>query len=144
VLTNSQDLLEGVLAVFRAHILASKITLLVQIRCSRALSVHPGEIRQVFSNLIANALDAIGPRPGQLRVRCFETYNYRTQSHGVRFAFSDSGTGIPNEVYPRIFDAFYTTKELKGSGVGLWLSSEVIGKHKGTIRVPFPEQSRSQ
>jgi signal transduction histidine kinase len=99
------------------------------------LQVNPGEIRQVFGNLISNALDAIGDRGGRLLVRCFESSDRRTGAKGVRFAFSDSGDGMPKTVIPKIFEAFYTTKEAKGSGIGLWLSAEIVGKHHGKIRL---------
>lgn len=135
VLTNADELLNGVLAMFRAQLLVSGVELISETRCSRPLRIHPGEIRQVFSNLIANGLDAIGTEGGRLRVRCVEATDHRTQAKGVRFIFSDSGQGIPAHVYPKIFEAFYTTKNLKGSGIGLWLSAEVVGKHKGYIRV---------
>lgn len=135
VITGSDELLHGVLAMFRAQMLINKVQLDVRNFCACPLRVHPGEIRQVFSNLVANALDAIGTSGGRLVVRCFQTIDPRTQVKGVRFLFSDSGAGIPAAVYPHIFEPFYTTKDQKGSGIGLWLSAEVVGKHKGTIRV---------
>ncbi len=68
-------------------------------------------------------------------MHCFDTTDQRTQCRGVRIVLSDSGAGIPTSEHSHIFDAFYTTKELKGSGIGLWLTSEVIAKHKGYIRM---------
>ena len=91
-------------------------------------------MRQAFSNLVSNALDAIGEHGGTLFIRCIDTTDSRTLRKGVRFVFSDSGSGIPDDTLPHIFDAFYTTKGLKGSGIGLWLTSEVIAKHRGRIR----------
>ena len=111
------------------------IELVTSMRSSRPLNVHPGEIRQVFSNLISNALDAIGSIGGRLQVRCIDAKDHRSQMSGVRFLFSDSGVGISDDAYPKIFEAFYSTKNSRGSGVGLWLSAEVIGKHQGNIRV---------
>ncbi|MGA7155349.1 MAG: response regulator [Acidobacteriaceae bacterium] len=140
ILTPSDELLDGAVAMFRAQSQIAGVELISRIRCTRQLKVHPGEIRQVFSNLIANGIDAIGTGGGKLRVTCFETTDQRTQRKGVRFLFSDSGSGIPAEVFPKIFDAFYTTKDARGSGIGLWLSAEVIGKHKGKISV----RSRTQ
>jgi two-component system, NtrC family, sensor kinase len=133
--TRANELLESSLAMFQTPIAERGIELTTEIRSSKKLNVHPGEIRQVFSNLVSNALDAIALGGGKLQVRCFDARDYRSQTTGVRFIFSDSGTGISDEVYPKIFEAFYTTKNSKGSGVGLWLSAEVIGKHQGNIRV---------
>ena len=135
VSANSGDLLDGTLAMFRSQMLSNKIEVVADIRCNRLLKVYPGEIRQVFGNFISNAVDAMRGVGGRLVARCVESSDQRTGAKGVRFLFSDSGTGIPQHVVPRIFNAFYTTKETNGSGIGLWLSAEVIKKHGGTVRV---------
>jgi two-component system NtrC family sensor kinase len=142
VLVKSGELIDGVLTMFRAQVLGSKIDVVSETDCTHPLEVHPGEIRQVFGNLISNGLDAIGKEGGHLVVRCFESSNMITGAKGVRFVFSDSGVGIPNNVIPQIFDAFYTTKGKSGSGIGLWLSAEVIEKHGGTIRLRTRTQGR--
>ena len=129
------ELIDGALAIFRTRALEQNIVFLESVRCTRSLSLHSGEIRQVFSNLISNGLDAIGENGGTFRVKCVHGSDPRNQQKGVYFLFSDSGSGIPREILPKIFEAFFTTKDLKGSGIGLWLSAEVIGKHGGTIRV---------
>ena len=54
---------------------------------------------------------------------------------GVRVVVADTGTGMDPAVRRRIFDAFFTTKESTGTGLGLWISSEIIAKHQGTVRV---------
>lgn len=136
----ADEIVSGVLAMFRARMLSSGIELNTRLDCSKLIEVHPGEIRQAFGNLIANALDAIGGGGGTLRVRCFGAVDQVTSRKGVRFVFSDSGAGIPEQVLPHIFGAFYTTKDMQGSGVGLWLTSEVVTKHGGRIRV----RSRSE
>ncbi|GAC1416182.1 MAG: response regulator [Acidobacteriaceae bacterium] len=135
LLTKADELLDGVIAMFRAQMLLGAVRLDYISKCRRLLNVHPGEIRQVFTNLISNGLDAIAPLPGKLRIRCADATDQITSRRGVRFVFSDTGSGIAADVYPRIFDAFYTTKELKGSGIGLWLSAELIAKHTGRISV---------
>lgn len=135
IVTRADEILDGVLAIFRAHIMANKVTLDAHLNCSSEIFVHPGELRQVFSNLISNALDAIGQDGGTLRVRCFNTIDRRSGRKGIRFFFSDSGLGVQEDFLPNIFDPFFTTKGLKGSGVGLWLSAEILAKHDGYIRV---------
>lgn len=135
VQTRSDELLDAVLAMFRAQLLLSRVELLARVRCTQGVSVHPGEIRQVFSNLLSNGLDAVGSEGGQLRVRCSESTEEKTRRKGVRFTFSDTGPGIPANVLPKVFEAFYTTKESKGSGIGLWLSAEIVARHHGSIRV---------
>jgi signal transduction histidine kinase len=135
IVTRADEILDGVLAIFRAHMMSNKVVLDVHLNCSSEIFVHPGELRQVFSNLISNAVDAIGEDGGTLRVRCFNTIDQRSGRKGIRFFFSDSGLGVPEDQLPDIFDAFFTTKGLKGSGVGLWLSAEILSRHDGYIRV---------
>lgn len=131
----ANDMIESVLAMFRAPLSANRVTLSKQLTSTRLIGVQPGEMRQSLGNLIANAIDATGPSGGRLIVRCFDATDQRTQRPGVRIVLSDNGTGIPLPARRQIFDAFYTTKELKGSGIGLWLTSEVVAKHKGHIRL---------
>jgi two-component system, NtrC family, sensor kinase len=135
IVTPANEILEGVLAIFRAHIMANKVSLDARLKSSTKVFVLPGELRQVFSNLVTNALDAMGKDGGILRVRCFNTIDLQSQRKGIRFLFSDSGTGIQDSLVARIFEAFFTTKGLKGSGVGLWLSAEILDKHHGKIRL---------
>ena len=136
VLTRADEVLESVLALFRTMILHGRVELETKAACSYDLMLHPGEIRQVLSNIISNALDAMDSTPGsRLLARCIPSTEQGTGRPGVRFVFSDNGPGIPEEILPRIFEAFYTTKDSKGSGVGLWLSAEVVGKHRGSVRV---------
>jgi signal transduction histidine kinase len=68
-------------------------------------------------------------------VGCFDSTDILSGRRGVRFVFGDSGCGIAEENLRRIFDAFFTTKELRGSGIGLWLTKEIVAKHNGRIRV---------
>ena len=136
------EMIDGVLAMFRAPILTNRVKMMKRLESSRLISVQPGEMRQAFGNLLANALDAMGTSGGALIVHCLDVTDQRSQRKGVRVIFSDSGAGIPKSAYAHIFDAFYTTKELKGSGIGLWLTSEVIAKHKGYIRVRSRTEGR--
>ena len=133
-LTSASEIAEGVIAMFSSGMQLRRTVLKLRLDCTEKILVHPGEIRQVLSNLISNALDAVGDSGGTLQMRCISSVHVISGTRGIRFIISDSGTGIPPHALPRIFEAFYTTKEDKGSGIGLWLSSEVIEKHKGYIR----------
>lgn len=135
IVTRADEILEGVLAIFRAHIMANKVKLDVNLKCSAQIFARPGELRQVFTNLITNALDAMGQDGGTLRVRCFDTLDWKSKRKGIRVILSDSGSGINENVVANVFEAFFTTKGLKGSGVGLWLSAEILAKHNGRIRL---------
>ncbi|SMD39039.1 Tetratricopeptide repeat-containing protein [Reichenbachiella faecimaris] len=97
---------------------------LPQIQC------FPGQLNQVFVNLINNAIDAIDEN-GEIKIR---TINLDDSSIEIRI--SDNGTGMPEDVKAKIFDPFFTTKEIgKGTGLGLSISHGIIEKHRGTIRV---------
>jgi PAS domain S-box-containing protein len=94
----------------------------------------PGELRQVFSNLIVNAIDAM-PTGGKLRIRVHEGSDRRANRRGVRLVVSDTGVGIPRDKLGRLFEPFFTTKGEKGTGLGLWVSRDIINKHDGTIQI---------
>jgi PAS domain S-box-containing protein len=90
-----------------------------------------GELRQVFENLIENAIEAT-PRDGRIQVRV-RTRGGRTTQR-VIVSVCDTGVGISRSLMKKIFDPFFTTKHDTGSGLGLWVSREILHKHGGTIR----------
>jgi len=101
-----------------------------------------GELRQLFSNLIINALDALndGGRLTLHVARCREWSNdndrgTEARRTGVRVTIADSGSGIQQSDLTRIFEPFYSTKGDSGTGLGLWLSHGIVQKHEGSIRV---------
>jgi PAS domain S-box-containing protein len=94
-----------------------------------------GEIRQVIANLVGNAIDA-SRAGGKLRVRTRRSRLWSAQEKtGVRVTVADTGSGMPAEVRQRIFEPFFTTKDATGTGLGLWVSLEIIEKHKGRVAV---------
>ena len=128
-------ILDSSVALFSKQMAESGVHLFTRSGTPWVVLVHPGEIRQVFSNLMSNGLDAMGTGSGELRVRCFPSTREPDGVRGVRVLFSDTGCGIPDDVLPHIFEPFYTTKQSRGSGIGLWLSKDVLGKHRGSMRV---------
>lgn len=92
-----------------------------------------GDVRQVLNNLIGNALDAM-KTGGQLTVRTREATRGSNGKKGVLFTMADTGDGIAPEDMPHLFDAFYTTKGIHGTGLGLWISCRIVHKHRGYIR----------
>jgi PAS domain S-box-containing protein len=94
-----------------------------------------GELRQLFSNLIVNATDAM-QEGGCLRLRVGAAREWSGDHRpGVRVIFADNGSGILPEDRARVFEPFYTTKKDSGTGLGLWLSEGIVRKHGGQIRV---------
>jgi PAS domain S-box-containing protein len=98
-----------------------------------------GELRQLFSNLILNALDALD-EGGRLtlhvaRSRDWSSHGIGARRTGVRITIADNGSGIRDADQSRIFEPFYSTKGDAGTGLGLWLSHGIVQKHEGSIRV---------
>ena len=86
-----------------------------------------GEILQVLSNVFLNALDALPEQDAKFRLRIC------TVGKRVHMAISDNGQGIPTALRASLFKPYATGKS-KGTGMGLWLSKEIMDKHNGTIR----------
>ena len=99
------------------------------------LKAVKGEVRQVISNLLVNALDAMS-EGGKLCVET-EQVGTGTASPGtdVLFRVIDDGTGIKPETMARVFEPFFTTKQGTGTGLGLWVTETIVTKHGGTIEV---------
>lgn len=105
--------------------------------CDPDLTIHAvqGEIRQVLANLISNAIDACPPG-GKVRVQAHRTLDWNDSMRpGVRILVADSGAGIDKQALSHIFEPFFSTKKDVGTGLGLWVSREIIRKHGGSIRV---------
>ncbi len=113
----------------------SRVSLHVNIKTEQKAFGNPGELRQVLSNLLANSLDAC--REGDsICVRVRAAVSPRdSASRGVRIAVADTGCGIRPEYMERIFEPFFTTKKDTGTGLGLWVSRELIEKHGGSLNV---------
>jgi signal transduction histidine kinase len=95
-----------------------------EVRC------YPGQLNQVFLNLLMNACDALEDTGGTIRI------SSERSDLGVRLEFADDGPGIPMHVQSRIFDPFFTTKEVgKGTGLGLSLSHGIVERHGGRFLV---------
>lgn len=141
---NLAKLLDGVLLLYENKIRASKIRVERHYDCVGEVPGFPAELRQVFTNLIVNAVQAMATGGG-LRLHIRPTRAFGAQGlDGVVVSLLDTGTGIPKDVRKRIFDPFFSTKGEKGSGVGLWVSRGIIERHQGRIRVhsdPRPGRS---
>lgn len=128
------DLVASVLELYAPKIRQSHVEVDFRRDDACAITAFPGELRQVFSNLIVNAVDAM-PNGGRLHVRVRPSRNRRSQQAGVRLVVADTGSGIPRDHLTHLFEPFFTTKGEKGTGLGLWVSRDIIGKHDGTIQI---------
>ena len=100
------------------------------------VSIDPDQIRQAFTNLGVNALEAM-PNGGVLRVVVMENTRGR-----VCVRFSDTGKGVPKEMQTKVFDPFFTTKE-GGTGLGLSIAHRIITQHGGNITLEEGEEKGS-
>lgn len=130
-----REVLDSVLTLFAPQLRQNHISVDQRFDTSVPVRGYPGELRQVFLNLVGNAIDAM-PTGGKiiLHVRESGTASDHTRM-GVRVTVADSGTGIPAGVRKNLFAPFYTTKGEKGTGLGLWVSRGIIEKHEGTLRM---------
>ena len=100
----------------------------------------PGELRQVFMNLIVNAIQAM-PDGGRLRIGVRNHIDSENQTNWVSVAVCDTGSGIRPEDAQQLFEPFFTTKSTKGTGLGLWISKGIVQKYDGSIRFRTFRQS---
>ncbi len=124
---NLTDILKGVVDVFGRKLESRKIAVALEVTSPASLHGVPGELRQVFSNLLSNAIDA-SPVGSQITIRIKNT------GGNVSVAIADRGNGIPEAARAQVFEPFFTTKKDVGTGLGLWISREIIQNHGGTIR----------
>jgi PAS domain S-box-containing protein len=129
------ELLDSVLSLYQSRLNALDIRVERQYDPEMTLFCFASEIRQVIANLVGNALDASG-QGDRLVVRARRSRDWKNPSRtGIRFAIADTGAGMEPEVRRHIFEAFFTTKETTGTGLGLWVSHEIILKHHGVVHV---------
>src|SRR5262249_18303046 len=125
------ELLDETIAVYDQQFSTRGIRVIKDYRSAGTVLARRGEIQQVFSNLTSNALDAMNGGGGALTVRVAEANNER--GPGVQVQVGDTGTGIAAPDLERVFEPFFTTKQDTGTGLGLWVSKEIIHKHGGVI-----------
>ncbi len=111
------------------------VSFVVDAETEREVLGGSGELRQILSNLLANSLDACAAG-STIRLHARSATDPRNSSNpGVRITIADTGFGIPPEHLENIFEPFFTTKKDTGTGLGLWVSRELVAKHGGTLRV---------
>jgi PAS domain S-box-containing protein len=130
-----RELIESVLSIYQGRIVNSGIKVTRRDRTTSRLTCFDGEIRQVLSNLIGNAIDAMPQGEGQLVLRTRSGLEWATNRRGMVLTVADNGTGIGEVVVKRIFDPFFTTKGFAGTGLGLWVSHEIVARHQGRLQV---------
>jgi PAS domain S-box-containing protein len=129
-----KQLLESVLVLYRPRLQNSSIVGRVDRADASLLLCHDGELRQIILNLVGNAVDAM-KTGGRLLLRCREATDVKNGGKGVRITIADTGTGMDQQTIKRIFEPFFTTKGIGGTGLGLWVTLDLVHKSFGSIRV---------
>jgi PAS domain S-box-containing protein len=133
------ELIDTVLALLESRMRRMQIEVAREYGEIPHLLVHDGEIRQVLVNLIGNAIDAIQEH-GRIRLRTRLSREWSSGRIGVRVSVADDGSGMSKDTLSRIFEPFFSTKGITGTGLGLWVSREIVDKHQGTLKVRSHER----
>lgn len=120
-------LLDSALHMQRPQLLTKSIEVCRNHPGTAPMQANAGELLQVFTNLIANSVEAL-PERGTLHVRVS-----RSRDH-LHILIADNGRGIPTEQRKRLFEPFATSEKEKGTGLGLWMSKTLVERHRGQIR----------
>jgi PAS domain S-box-containing protein len=132
---SGKSLMESIRSIFHGKLLNASAMVEERHRDIPPVRCFEGEIRQVISNLVGNALDAMPPKGGRLLLRSRQARDPHTGAPMLVLTVADNGSGIPKQVLEKIFRPFYTTKGIVGTGLGLWISQEIVNRHNGALRV---------
>jgi PAS domain S-box-containing protein len=134
-----RELLDSILLLLQRQITLAGITLQKNLAGGAKISGYPAELRQVFTNLLTNAMDASDPGSTiEVSLRSapsLDGQRSRNNLTGVTVSVVDHGAGIPSETIKHLFQPFFTTKGEKGTGLGLWVSQGIVQRHGGDIRL---------
>ena len=129
-----KDLAEGVLLLLDRRVVQQNVTIEREITEPCIVEGFPAELRQVFTNVFLNALEAAG-KGGRIRIRIEPVAAAELRPAGAMVEVADSGPGISEQVKGNLFQPFFTTKGENGTGLGLWVSNGIVLKHGGSIRI---------
>jgi len=128
-------IMDDLLSFYERRFESRKISVVKQYDGNIEITALVGELRQAFSNLIGNAIDAM-PGGGTLAIRVRQTHAWnKARRPGVRITILDTGHGIEPQHRKNLFQPFFTTKEDVGTGLGLWITRSIVEKHGGLIGV---------
>ena len=126
-------LVEEVLELYAGRLVNYNIDVRRDYAAGLTFTSFKGDVRQVLNNIVGNALDFMR-NGGFLTVRTREATRWSTGQKGIRITIADNGPGMARDARPHLFDAFFTTKGIHGTGLGLWISCRIVHKHRGYIR----------
>jgi len=131
------ELLNSVLSMYGSQLENARVSVerRDEDRAGSPIVCLDSEIRQVLNNLVRNAIDAMRGSGGTLRVRSRDATDWRSGARGVLITVADTGSGMSPETQRNIYTAFFTTKGISGTGLGLWISDEIVRRHHGRLLV---------
>ncbi len=129
------ELIDATVPLYQGRFLNARVRVERRDRASRPVTCFEGEILQVLSNLIGNAIDAMSPSGGRLMIRSRAGTDWKTGRKGIVLTVGDTGSGMSRHTLSRIYVPFFTTKGQKGNGIGLWISRGIIERHQGVLTV---------
>ncbi len=130
----AEELFSTVLSIYEGRIRSADISVEVSYRAELPIVCFAGDVRQVLNNLVGNAIDAMNNGGGRLLLRSHVSRDWETDRRGIVFTVADNGSGISATDMKRVFEPFFTTKGFGGTGLGLWVSKEVVSRHAGTLK----------
>jgi PAS domain S-box-containing protein len=136
---NPRELIDSVVDLYQGRLFNSNIQVVSRYKSTKRVLCFESDIRQVLNNLIANAVDAMR-HGGRLLLCTRDATDWKTGRYGVRITVADTGHGMSEEVRRRIFEPFYTTKEVNGTGLGLWISHGIVSRHHGSLTMRSSEK----
>ncbi len=129
-----EDSIRSVLRMHTTRLATRKVEVELEVRPTPRIPLLEGDMRQVLNNLVRNAYEAM-PCGGRLRVRLRPAIEPGTGERGLRVTVADTGTGFSPKMRAHLYEPFHTSKEVTGTGLGLWISKGIVEKHGGTIRM---------
>jgi two-component system, NtrC family, sensor kinase len=140
---NLRTLIEDLVKVYVRRFEANAIQVTTYYHDNSDFEGFPGEMRQVVSNLIVNAIDVLQQR-GKIWIDLFHSRNWANpEERGLALIIADNGPGIPVEYRRRVFEPFFTTKGERGTGLGLWITDALVRKHAGSVRFRSSTSARN-
>jgi PAS domain S-box-containing protein len=128
-----RNLIDDVLTIYERKFKYKELNIVRQLEPGLIIDTLQGEFKQILSNLVANAIDA-SEAGGKIIIRARASRHFPSRGQGIRITIADTGVGISREDKSRVFAPFFTSKKAVGTGLGLWITSDLVAKRGGHIR----------
>lgn len=144
LLVSISKLLDEVLDTYSGKVEYKGVTIDRRYKFNGDIEANLGAVREVFANIVLNALEAVPCRTGRLAIHtCRWSRVNGKEIAGVRIVFADNGPGIPDKYKKKVFEPLFSSKKGKGTGLGLWVSEKLVQQHRGELRLLTKSQGAS-